>query len=112
VRQLEVLHLLMQGLNNGEVAAHLSTSPKTIEHYVSAILAKLREHSRTEAVAYALAHGLIAPGELETRQEGRSAASALPTSQPTRRAGVERGVHAGLPCMLDPACRECYNSYG
>ena len=40
-RQLEVLRLIAEGLSNTEIAGRLFTSPKTVEHHVSAVLAKL-----------------------------------------------------------------------
>lgn len=52
-RQLEVLRLLAAGLSNGEIAARLVLSPKTVEHHVGAILAKLGASSRTDAVRLA-----------------------------------------------------------
>jgi DNA-binding NarL/FixJ family response regulator len=53
-RQLEVLLLLAEGLHNGEIADRLSTTAKTVEHHVSAILAKLHARSRAEAVRRAI----------------------------------------------------------
>ncbi|HET8842680.1 MAG TPA: AAA family ATPase, partial [Ktedonobacteraceae bacterium] len=47
-RQLEVLQLMAEGLSNTEIASRLITSPKTVEHHVSAILAKLGVHSRAQ----------------------------------------------------------------
>jgi DNA-binding CsgD family transcriptional regulator len=58
-RQLEILLLLADGLRNAEIAGHLSTTPKTVEHHVSAILAKLHVRSRAEAVRLAYESGLI-----------------------------------------------------
>jgi DNA-binding CsgD family transcriptional regulator len=58
-RQLEVLLLMAEGLHNPEIAARLSTTPKTVEHHVSAVLAKLAVRSRTEAVRTAHQHGMI-----------------------------------------------------
>lgn len=58
-RQLEILLLLVEGLHNSEIAERLSTTPKTIEHHVSAILAKLHARSRSEAVRLAYDVGLI-----------------------------------------------------
>lgn len=52
-RQLEVLELLAQGYSNTEIARRLFTSPKTVEHHVSAVLAKLGVHSRAQAIRVA-----------------------------------------------------------
>ncbi|HUA25559.1 MAG TPA: AAA family ATPase [Steroidobacteraceae bacterium] len=54
-REAEILGLLQSGLRSSTIAKRLFVSPKTIEHHVSAILAKLGVSSRAEAVA--LAHG-------------------------------------------------------
>jgi DNA-binding NarL/FixJ family response regulator len=40
-RQLEVARLLARGYTNSEIAAEAFISPKTAEHHVSAVLAKL-----------------------------------------------------------------------
>ena len=58
-RQFEILLLLAEGLRNAEIAERLSTTPKTIEHHVSAILAKFSVRSRAEAVGHAYETGLI-----------------------------------------------------
>lgn len=52
-RESEVLDLLRQGLTNAEIAQRLFISPKTAEHHVGRLLAKLGAKSRTEAVAIA-----------------------------------------------------------
>ncbi len=52
-RQLDVLALLARGLSNADIAARLVISPKTADHHVSAILAKLDVRSRVEAAAVA-----------------------------------------------------------
>jgi DNA-binding CsgD family transcriptional regulator len=52
-RQLDVLALLVEGMSNSEIAAHLVISPRTADHHVSAILAKLQVRSRGEAAALA-----------------------------------------------------------
>ncbi|MEK7323862.1 MAG: LuxR C-terminal-related transcriptional regulator [Chloroflexota bacterium] len=48
-RQMEIVTLLTEGLSNVEIAARLHLSPKTVDHHVSAVLAKLDVHSREEA---------------------------------------------------------------
>jgi ATP/maltotriose-dependent transcriptional regulator MalT len=58
-RQLEVLAMLAEGLSNAEIADRLFISAKTVDHHVSAILAKLEVHTRAEAVAVALQSNLI-----------------------------------------------------
>jgi NarL family two-component system response regulator LiaR len=59
-RELEVLSLLVDGLNNTQIAAKLTVSPSTVKSHVSSILAKLRVSSRTEAVTLALRNRLVA----------------------------------------------------
>ncbi|HEV2237729.1 MAG TPA: AAA family ATPase [Ktedonobacterales bacterium] len=59
-RQLEILLLLAEGLHNAEIADRLSTTPKTVEHHVSAVLAKLGVRSRAEAVRMAFHLGVAA----------------------------------------------------
>ena len=48
-RQLEVLGLITAGLTNSDIAARLHISPRTADHHVSAILAKLGAASRHDA---------------------------------------------------------------
>jgi DNA-binding CsgD family transcriptional regulator len=55
-RELEVLRLVAEGLSNREIAERLFISPKTAEHHVSRIYAKLGLSSRAEAAAYAARH--------------------------------------------------------
>jgi DNA-binding CsgD family transcriptional regulator len=52
-RELEILHLLGEGLRNATIAERLFLSERTIENHVSAILRKLSARSRAEAVAEA-----------------------------------------------------------
>jgi DNA-binding CsgD family transcriptional regulator len=50
-RQAEILPLLVAGLSNAEIALRLVVSPRTVDHHVSAILAKLGVRTRQEAAA-------------------------------------------------------------
>lgn len=58
-RQMDILALLAQELSNAEIAARLSLSPKTVDHHVSAVLAKLDVHSREEAAQLAKREGMV-----------------------------------------------------
>lgn len=58
-RELEVLHLLAQGMPNKEIASQLVISERTAKFHVSSIMSKLGATNRTEAVALAAQRGLI-----------------------------------------------------
>lgn len=60
-REREVLILMIEGLNNTQIAGKLTVSPSTIKSHVSNILSKLGVASRTEAVTLALRSGIISP---------------------------------------------------
>src|SRR4029077_4535363 len=62
-RQTEVYALLVKGLSNAQIAQRLSISPKTAEHHVSAIMARLGVSTRREAADVARDRGLL--GTLE-----------------------------------------------
>ena len=58
-RERAVLALMVEGLNNPQIAAKLTVSPSTVKSHVSNILSKLGVASRTEAVTLALRKRLI-----------------------------------------------------
>ena len=60
-RELEVLALVAAGCRNAEIAQRLSRSPRTVEHHVEAVLAKLGASTRADAVAQARERGLLPP---------------------------------------------------
>jgi len=62
-RQVEVLRLLDDGLTNVELAERLYLSAKTVDHHVSAILAKLEVNKRRDAVRKARALGILASAD-------------------------------------------------
>ena len=57
-RELEVLRLIAQGLENREIAEKLVVTEATVRTHVSNILSKLHLASRTQAALYALREGL------------------------------------------------------
>lgn len=50
-REMEILELIADGLRNNDIAERLFVSPKTVDHHVSAVLAKLGARTRGEAAA-------------------------------------------------------------
>ena len=54
-REMEVLRLVAQGLNNRDIAKQLFISENTVKNHIRNILEKLHLHSRMEAVVYACA---------------------------------------------------------
>ena len=59
LREREVLEMMMEGLSNKEIAAHLNISAHTVKFHISSILGKLGASTRTEAAAIGLRRGLI-----------------------------------------------------
>jgi NarL family two-component system response regulator LiaR len=58
-RERDVLALLVEGLNNTQIAERLVVSPSTIKSHVSHILSKLGVASRTEAATIAVRYRLV-----------------------------------------------------
>jgi two-component system, NarL family, response regulator LiaR len=58
-REREVLALMVEGLNNKQIAEKLTVSLSTIKSHVSNILLKLKIASRTEAVTIALRNHIV-----------------------------------------------------
>jgi two-component system nitrate/nitrite response regulator NarL len=60
-REREVLSLLVEGASGAEMAERLNLSPHTVRTHVQNLLTKLQVHSRVEAAAFAVRHGIVQP---------------------------------------------------
>jgi DNA-binding NarL/FixJ family response regulator len=58
-REVEVLRLAAQGLNNREIGDRLSIAEGTVKNHVSSVLSKLRLRDRTQAVLFAREKGWV-----------------------------------------------------
>jgi NarL family two-component system response regulator YdfI len=58
-REIEVLHMLAEGLGNKTIARRLGISEHTVKFHVGSIFAKLNVSSRTEAVTVGVRQGLV-----------------------------------------------------
>jgi two-component system NarL family response regulator len=58
-REMEVLRLVAQGLNNRDIAKQLYISENTVKNHIRNILEKLHLHSRMEAVVFAVREKMI-----------------------------------------------------
>jgi predicted ATPase/DNA-binding CsgD family transcriptional regulator len=90
-RELEIVHLLAEGLSNREIAQKLVLSPETIKWYNKQINAKLGVKSRTQAVSKARQIGLI--GETRTPPPKTTIKHNLP-AQPSSFVGRKREIDA------------------
>jgi two-component system nitrate/nitrite response regulator NarL len=57
-REIDVLRLIANGMENAEIAQELNISPRTAKNHVSNILAKLGLPSRVQAAVYAVKQGV------------------------------------------------------
>jgi len=58
-RELEVLRLMAQGMENSQIASELVISTRTARNHVASILEKLQMHNRIQAAVYAVRHGVV-----------------------------------------------------
>jgi two-component system, NarL family, response regulator LiaR len=58
-REMEVLRLLAQGLDNEAIAQALTLTMRTVQNHVSSIYGKLEVASRAEAILYAIRRGWV-----------------------------------------------------
>ena len=58
-REIEVLKLIANGKDNGQIARELFISPKTVKNHISNILMKLQIDNRIQAAVYAVRSGIV-----------------------------------------------------
>ena len=58
-REREILHLIIEGHTNAQIAARLVLSPRTVELHRSRIMKKLGLHNQTDIFRYALERGIL-----------------------------------------------------
>ena len=58
-RELDILHLLAEGLDTGAMSSRLAIAPHTVEWHVRHVIEKLQVHSKLQAVISAARKGLI-----------------------------------------------------
>jgi DNA-binding NarL/FixJ family response regulator len=61
LREREILEQLARGIGGEGIAEQLHIAPLTVRTHIRNLMAKLGVHSRLEAVAFGLKHGLIDP---------------------------------------------------
>jgi DNA-binding NarL/FixJ family response regulator len=58
-REVEVMRLVAEGMDNAAIADALYISPQTVKNHISNILAKLQMENRIQAAVYAVRQGLV-----------------------------------------------------
>lgn len=58
-RELEVLHLLVGGKSNKDIALALGITEATVKSHVSTILERLQVNDRTQALVTAIQRGIV-----------------------------------------------------
>ena len=58
-REREILHLIVEGNTNAQIASRLVLSPRTVELHRSRIMKKLDLHNQTDIFRYALERGIL-----------------------------------------------------
>jgi DNA-binding NarL/FixJ family response regulator len=61
-RERQVLGLLALGMSNATIAARLHVSTHTVASHLKHLYPKLKISNRSQATAYAIAHGIRPPG--------------------------------------------------
>ena len=69
-RERQILSLLADGLDNTAIAERLTVTKRTVQNHISNIYGKLGVASRTEAMLYAIRHGLAQVSLEENSPDG------------------------------------------
>ena len=62
-RETEVLSMIASGLANREIAEQTNLSINSVKSYIRGAYSKIEVSSRSQAVLWAIQHGLLMPGE-------------------------------------------------
>ena len=71
-REVEVVALLARGLQTKQIGRVLGITPKTADHHIQHLYAKIGVSTRAAAAVYAMAHGLTMWGELPMAHSAES----------------------------------------
>ena len=66
-RERDCLALLVEGASTAQMAARLGVGTNTVRSHVQALMTKLGVHTRLEAAAHAVRHGLVSTEAVEPR---------------------------------------------
>ncbi len=106
-QEKRVLELIGEGLTNRQIAERMFLAEKTIGNYVSALLAKLGMHHRTQAAALSVRLAVHQPDLTQSQghfSRGEHAAGNIP--QPAASHSPRPGVHLSLLgtgiCLISP----------
>ncbi|WP_166665726.1 response regulator transcription factor [Kribbella caucasensis] len=66
-REREVLERIVRGESTSRMSAEMGISVTTLRSHIHGVLSKLNVHSRLEAAAWALSHGIVDPPSADDR---------------------------------------------
>jgi DNA-binding NarL/FixJ family response regulator len=58
-REIQVVHLVVEGWTNPEIALRLTISPRTVQSHVASAMRKLEARSRTQLAVVALRRAVV-----------------------------------------------------
>ena len=77
IRENQIVHLLVRGKTNREIATILTISEKTVKHYMTVLMQKLNVRNRLEVAiaAQTMGHGQPAVAHIHQNHRGRVSAA-------------------------------------